>query len=588
MFKTRQTALDRYKIRRGGGASSSRAKKRLAYLKPAGAPAPGDPAAGTRPVDQWKYLRIAVLMLLLVGAAYPLLPRPGHQAALTYEIDLQKAPQGSLTVTLVAQGNLPGKLDLEFPPGVFGNDDNGVSTGTPVAHTLRPDGSQGASLLTERTLDGWRLHTEGAERVGFIYRVDLARARSLETDIRQFISTPVNGGVRAAGFEVFLEPVGVEVKDITVTVHNPEQLALLVPWPALVRGRHADQAADSPGQGEDPVPLPVGQAHLGFGEGFQPAADLEPTPRPAGPTADPVSPVPTNLFYHPRNLADLNNSLLICGNIRTLDTQARDTAIRFATDRAWHFDDERVLNLVRTIARAEIGFFGEAPTDQILVLLAANEVRSDQGFDVYGVHTGSSVLVMVDPETNFDTLKEQAASVMAHEMFHGWLGEAIRQTEDETLWFTEGATTWYAARLLTSAGVWEPDHTRHMLGTRLERDYAGSSLLGKVPVAEAAAQIMAERDVVSFAYAGGTAACMALDQYLSQRTGMDAPLDEVLRHLYRTRDRSGLTRRKIEEAVLAVTGVDCRQWLDLFVYGTDALAPAVQLLPPEMDPVASR
>jgi hypothetical protein len=572
LFKPRQTALDRYKIRRGGSASPGR-KKKLVYLKPG-----QNSAAGPSGPIPWRYLRLAILLLLLICAAYPLLPGPSYQAALTYELDLERAPEGSLTITLIAQGQLPPELDLEFPPGIFGDDDNGVTINAPVAHTLQADGSQGTALVTERNTDGWRVHTEKAPRIGFIYQVDLARTRGLETDIRRFISTPITGGVRAAGFEIFLEPVNVELEDLTVTLHNPGQLPLLVPWPALVRGGQAAAAQKA---------LPTGQAHLGFGEGFQPVAGELGTPgsKPAGRPA--TTPLPVNLFYHPRDLADLNNSLLICGDIRTLDTQARDTVIRFATDRNWHFEDHRVLNLLRTIARAEIGFFGSAPTDQITVLLAANEVRAAEGFDIYGVHTGSSVLVLLDPGTNWDTLRDQAASVIAHEMFHGWLGEAIRQNDPTMLWFTEGATTWYAARLLASSGVWDPDHTRMILRTRLERDYAGSDLLGKVSVAEAAAQVMASRDVVAFAYAGGTAACMGLDSHLARRTGQDAPLDEVLRHLYRHRDNQGLTREKLEEAVLAVTGVRCSQWLDHFVYGRESLDPAEQLIPEGEEVLAS-
>ena len=40
---------------------------------------------------------------------------------LTYEMDLADAPRGSLVITLIAEGDLPRHLDLEFPPGVFGD-----------------------------------------------------------------------------------------------------------------------------------------------------------------------------------------------------------------------------------------------------------------------------------------------------------------------------------------------------------------------------------------------------------------------------------------------------------------------------------
>jgi hypothetical protein len=527
-----------------------------------GTVSPGKKETNPSRKNQWRAVRLLVILLLLVAVAWPLLPHPQKPIELTYEIDLTEASQGSLTITLLAEGPLPGNLDLEFPPGVHG-DDNGVTISAPIAHAIGEDGSQGRHLIIDPTRDGWRLQTDGAKRTGFIYRVDLMPSSSLETDIRRHISTQVNGGVRAAGFEVFLEPVGVPVKDLTVTIHNPHDLELLVPWPALVR---KDQAAAFPGAAADHAP--AHDAHLGFGEGFKPGQSAPGLGTARDPEDQPTTamPVPANLFYHPRNLADLNNSLIICGNLRVLSDQARDCVIQFATDRDWYFTDDRVMNLVRSVARTEIGFFGSAPSDQITVMLAANEVHSPEGFDVYGVHTGNSVLVMIDPQ-------EQAASVIAHEMFHGWLGEAIKQVDPSTLWFTEGATTWYSSRILAAAGIWELEHSRSIIRARLERDYAGSDLMGKIPIAEAASQVMAGRDIISYGYAGSTAACMALDRYIGERSGQRAPLDLVLRHLYQTRDDEGLTRAKLEEAILILTNIDCHDWLEAHVYGTVPLPP---------------
>jgi hypothetical protein len=565
-----QTALERYKAHRMGLDSDE----------------PKSPSSPGEGAFQWKYVRVLVLMVLLLGVAWPLLPHRTHPLQLTYEIDLTSAPEGTLVITMIAEGTLPRSLDLEFPPGVFGDQDNGVSINTLSAHAITPDGSQGRHLITDQTRDGWHLKTAGLKRAGFIYQVDLSRTAAMETDIRRYISTPVSGGVRAAGFEIFLEPVDVPVEEITVTIHNPRQLPLLVPWPALVRGEPENTA----GPGGPLEAAQIQDAHLGFGEGYLP---VDPDGNPLTPPGEVVDrspaavPVPTNLFYHPHDLADLNNSLLICGDIRTLSDQARDCVIQYATDRQWLFDDRRVLELVRKIARAEIAFFGSAPTDQITVLLAANEVISPDGFDVYGVHTGSSVLVMIDAETNWGMLQEQAASVIAHEMFHGWLGEAITQNDPATLWFTEGATTWYSARILTAAGIWDPDHARQILSDRLENDYARSDLLGRVSIAEAASQVMVGRDVVRYAYAGGAAACMALDEHLTGNTGQQAPLDLVLRHLYQNRDGQGLTRAKLEAAVTAVTGQECGQWLDTFVYGHQALPPVTRYLTPTGPAMAS-
>jgi predicted metalloprotease with PDZ domain len=417
-------------------------------------------------------------------------------------------------------------------------------------------------LTVQTTDDGWRLDTAGSRRTGFIYTVDLRATPGSEQDVRRHISTPVAGGVRVAGFEIFLEPLGVPVNNLTVLVHNPTEMPLLVPWPALVRNEGPRRAASD--------------ASLGFGQGFRPAEGTALATALETPVA--AAPVPANLMFHPRDLADLNNALLICGDIRTLTAQAGDCVIQLATDRDWLFTDEAAMDLVRRIARTEMGFFGSAPTDQITVLLSANDITGSERFDVYGVHTGSSVLVMLDAETTWGKLEEQAASVIAHEMFHGWLGEAVRQTDPTMLWFTEGATTWYAARMLTAAGIWRPDHARGVLGARLDRDYAGNALLGRLPVATAAAEVMGSNEQVRYGYAGGVTACMALDEMLAEASGRTRPLDEITRRLYAESRGQPLTRAKLEETVAAVTGVRCGVWLDTYVYGKTTLPPVKSML----------
>ncbi|TFG88621.1 MAG: hypothetical protein E4H17_02075, partial [Gemmatimonadales bacterium] len=547
-----QSAIDRYKARRAGmivpdltteerhviqtsrnslvapdpaGAepSASRSSKRKKFT----------PYRGMRSSGRTRRILLLTVFFLATLTALAWHSLPGHRypVQLTYEIDLLRAPAGSLTITLIAEGRLPGELDLEAAPGLVGNPDSGVAISSLTAFELLDDGSLGKPLATTVGDNGWRVTTENAGRVGVVYDIDLSRPESGQEDIRQYISTPVAGGLRAAGFEIFLLPAAVPVDDITVIIHNPRDLPVLVPWPALVWG--GDRPDPAPQELSAAPDRAVQPAHLGLGQGYHPAVgpELPPVTRPASGDGI-VEPVPANLFFHPRDLADLNNALIICGDIRTCSVQTRDCVIQLATDQDWLFSDQAALDLVRRIARTELGFFGSSPCQQITVILSANRVTAETGFDVYGVHTGSSVLVLMSPETTYGLLEEQVASVIAHEMFHGWLGEAIRQTDSQTLWFTEGVTTWYSARMLIAAGLWTPDHARKILLSRLERDYTGNDLLGMVSLAEAAAEVMAGPDQVRFAYAGGVAACMALDQWLAMASGLPRPLDEVLRNLY--------------------------------------------------------
>lgn len=562
MSRASQSALEKYVTRRGGDPARLRAWSD----GPGGSQAPS--SGRNRP---WSFLVALIPALLLGLAVWGLHPRTDHPLDLTYEVDLGAAPLGVLTITLIAEGKLPDELDLEFPPGVYAESRNGVEVHPPEAFLLMEDGSRGRALPLSPTPDGWRLHASGTSRVGLSYRIDLHAVTGMEQDVRHHITAPVSGGLRAAGYEIFLEPVGHPAGTLTVAVHNPGGLPFLVPWPALV-DRNLAAAADSTRD-------PVGAASIAPGlPGFRPEAASPGASPGSGPRGPDTHPVTASLLYHPRDLADLNNALLVCGDIRTAASQARDTVIRFATDRQWYFPLDMAVDLVRRIARTEIGFFGDAPTRQITVMLAANTVTADGGFDCYGLHTGSSVLVMLDPDTTWEQFTGNVASVIAHEMFHGWLGEAIPQTDPLTLWFTEGATTWYAARMLTAAGIWTPEYAREVLQGRMARDYAGNPLVGRMPIATAASEVMASAGQVRYAYAGGVAACMALDQHLAAATGMMRPLDEVLRYLYAERAGAPFDRRALQAAILAVTGVDCAGWLDTHVYGNSPLAPLDRLI----------
>ncbi|MFN2369816.1 MAG: M1 family aminopeptidase [Candidatus Krumholzibacteriia bacterium] len=515
---------------------------------------------------------LAVLAAAILAAS----PREPAPVDLAYTIDLSEAPGGTLVIALETTGDLPRLLDLAFPPGVFGDAGNGVTLHSARAEVPASAGRPSRTLPVERTGDGWQVATEGAAAVRLTYRVDLARVRGQEPDIRRHISTPVAGGVRAAGFEIFLTPAGLPVRDIVVSLHNPGELPVLVPWPTLLRGTARTAAAADSLAAAGPADT-LAAAHLGAGQRYQPAG-APPAAAPAGPAAIAALSVPAGRSYHPRDVRDLANALLVCGDLRILATEVRDGVIQYATDRRWRFADTEALDLVARIARTQVGFFGSAPASPITVLLAANEVTAAEGFDVYGVHTGSSILVLVDPDLTWGELEEHAASVISHEMFHGWLGEAIPQSDPATLWFTEGATSWFAARMLTAAGIWRPEHARRVVASRVQRDYRESELLGTVAIADAAATVMGEPRQVRFAYAGGTAACMALDQWLASASGLVRPLDAVLRHLYATRDGTPLSRASLEAAVHEVTGVACGWWLDEHVYGKTALPPTDQVI----------
>ena len=158
----------------------------------------------------------------------------------------------------------------------------------------------------------------------------------------------------------------------------------------------------------------------------------------------------------PRDLADLNNALLVCGDIRTATTQARDCVIQLATDRRlavhrrgrpWIWCGASPAPRWASSARPHEPDHGPAVRQRGTAAERVRRLR--RAHRQFGAGPDR-------PRNHLRPARGARGSVIAHEMFHGWLGEAIRQTDPATLWFTEGATTWYAARMLTAAGIWSP------------------------------------------------------------------------------------------------------------------------------------
>ena len=187
---------------------------------------------------------------------------------------------------------------------------NGVTPHSATAHALNADGSQGKPLAVEQTDDGWRVPAGRTSRAGFIYQVDLNQVQGLE-DRRAAPYLHPRGRRRASCRVRGLPAAGRrEVDNITVTMHNPHGLQVLVPWPALVKKRPGPvrqrrrrfrprQANVSPGQGFLPAPRRRHHRTIRSRQG----RSRPPRCR-------------DNLLFHPQDLADLNNSLLICGDLQ--------------------------------------------------------------------------------------------------------------------------------------------------------------------------------------------------------------------------------------------------------------------------------
>ncbi len=468
-----------------------------------------------------------LLLVAAIATAWGFtVPREAEPLSYDYQVDLANSDWGEVGIVLTITGRAPDSLELEFAGGLLGGNQGGpVFT---MVKACQTDGyHNGARPVSyEANETSITVHPTVDYPLELTYTIQLKADNILDEDLSNHLSVQTRNSIRAAGFSIFLIPVNGEANNISVTFSGHQTDALLAPWPTLPE-----------------------------------APDIEPA----------ASTVPGSTTYYPGDMRDLFNSFIACGDLRLTTIDIGPCTFQLATDTNWLFDDRDVTGLARRIAHAEVEFFGSVPQPVITCLLTENRVSASSGFDTFGIHTGCSILLMLDPATSYTNLKEHGASILAHEMFHGWLGEAIRQEEPDMLWFTEGATTLYSARLLAAAGIWSETEARDRLNLRYRYDYFDNPAREHYSIAVAAADVLGDTDTIRLAYAGGALACEQLDSWLASRTGHEHPLDDVLRELYATCDQGPLTRIKLTTTVQTVTGWDCRNWLTRFVYGNQTL-----------------
>lgn len=461
-----------------------------------------------------------IVVLIALGAALALvargLIRRAHEPMhLDYTVDLENAGEGRLAVTLRLTGTLPPTVVLGLPAGLFHDPGAGVTVTTPRAWRLDAGGGRGTQLPVQPRGRAWGVGG-GRRPTEVAYAVELRRADAAPgADIRHHLSTAGAGWVRVAGFHLFLAPQGAHVGRVTVRFQAGAGGRLAAPWPA------------------------------------------------AG--------SPEGIVHRPAGREELANALIAWGDWRLHERAAGGCVVRVGVRGTWDFSDDEIVRLLLRLAEAEIAFFGEAPRPSVLLLVDANPLPQGAGFEYYGLHVGQSVLLLLDPGATWTDLPDKAASVAAHELFHGWLGEAIRQEQLEMNWFVEGATSWYTARLLVETGIWTARRAEEVVGGRIDAHYLGSPLLGRMTVAEAGRGFLRDPETTRFAYAGGTLAARALDAWLAERGGGPHPLDDVLRLLYARRDRQRLTRDSLEAAIRETCGSDASGWLQRHVYGSETL-----------------
>lgn len=271
-------------------------------------------------------------------------------------------------------------------------------------------------------------------------------------------------------------------------------------------------------------------------------------------------------------IEDLLSTVVVSGDYRLLSTRTGRTELHLAIAGEWSFADGELMDVIRRIVSGEMALFGASPHERYLFVCDRNPVRGGKGFNLYGMHFTGSMILLLDPRLDRSELFGTPMSIIAHEFFHNWNGEALRPRSDGFLWFTEGVTVYYSYKVLVDMNIITPrQYARKREG--IARRYGENVYLESVPVGKAANSDLADKDMVNLLYDGGFLAAEALDNHIVSTTGGRLRLIDVLRSMYEKAEGPVcIDEAVLVEAIRRMCGSDIRAFLDDMIHTP---APAI-------------
>jgi predicted metalloprotease with PDZ domain len=272
-------------------------------------------------------------------------------------------------------------------------------------------------------------------------------------------------------------------------------------------------------------------------------------------------------------LASLYHSAVAVGPYRQSRRMVGSTEIVMAIRGNFAFGDHDLLEVIEQLTQQQIERFGPPRRDRYVFVIDEHPNRDDPKLlHYFGLHFDGSMIVLMDPRTDRRRLRNEPASLCAHEFFHNWLGELLRQKHYDMNWFVEGVTTWYAYQSLLKTRMIDSGRYASELNDRYSQVYSLLSLRDRVSVAQAGQTVLKNRDTTRLLYSGGLFIALTLDEAIDEATHHESNLEDLLARLFeRARQEPSfrLTRGRLEAELESLTGEDFGPWFDRHVYGVE-------------------
>ncbi len=259
-----------------------------------------------------------------------------------------------------------------------------------------------------------------------------------------------------------------------------------------------------------------------------------------------------------------------CGEYRWKKREVKGVKLSLAMGGSWNFGDDEFFDLICEIVSREISMFGSSPYSHYIFICDPNPVRDADRFDMYGMHIGNGMLLLLDRGLDRSSLFDTPISIVAHEFFHNWNGEVLKPVDNRFLWFTEGVTVYFSYQVLMDINILT-SRQYNLNRESIMKQYVDNPRRQEIPIAEAINSRLDNKNMVNLLYHGGFLAAEALEKRIRNSSGGRAGLIDVLKIMYS--ECSSICRideTTLTDAVLRVGGGDISGFLEELVHTPDS------------------
>jgi predicted metalloprotease with PDZ domain len=228
--------------------------------------------------------------------------------------------------------------------------------------------------------------------------------------------------------------------------------------------------------------------------------------------------------------------------------------------------------MARGVLDYYVDLMGDVPRLQSRDATGTPVVIINQAEQTDGEAIGSNISILLEPSG--DQMSQHVARlIFAHEFFHLWNGKSFTPTGEDSEWFKEGFTNYYALKALRHIGYLTDESYLELLGGFFYRQYDTDDAVGRLSITNGDLK----HEHWGLIYAGGMLTAIAQDMQIRFATGNKSSLDDLMRHMFSEYGDDSYGVGDIERVLSNLNNASQEDFFRRYVHGTERI-PISQFL----------